>query len=304
MTRSISTRDVALMAVFAALSIIVIKVFPGIPVIGVSGANIKFDAVLAPVYGMIIGPYLGFLAALFGGLLTAGSPFDILTSFAPATSALVAGLLTQKTITSSEGRVKGWTVALLVLTALVLGWYTTPIGQNAPFYPVLQIFGVSLIVAARGWTADRFREAKIDGNGWRVRPLFLLCGIVIAVLAYMFSMPYSSGVWILPYLFLPMFLVSAAILVLGLFDISKISFILAVSVSSYCAIIADHMVGNLVFIGSLNFLIPAMTDVPGLFMYVLPVSVVERSIFTAAATILGVGLVLAVRRANISGRKL
>lgn len=110
----LSARDVAFVAIFAALSAVVIEVFPGIPIVGVSGSSIKFDAVLAPIYGLIIGPYLGFLAALIGGLITAGSPFSILTSFSPAVSAMVAGFLTQKNLGSNESRIKGWMLASLV----------------------------------------------------------------------------------------------------------------------------------------------------------------------------------------------
>ena len=75
---NLSTRDIAFTAVFAALSIIVCEVIPGIPIIGGSG-NIKFDAALAPIYGLVIGPYLGALAALVGGLVAAGSGLSILT---------------------------------------------------------------------------------------------------------------------------------------------------------------------------------------------------------------------------------
>ncbi|MDI6904431.1 MAG: ECF transporter S component [Candidatus Bathyarchaeia archaeon] len=312
----LSSRDVAFMAILAAFSTIVIKFFPGIPIVGVPGANIKFDAAVAPIYGLIIGPYLGFLAALIGGLITAGSPFDILTSFSPAVSALVAGFLTQKNLGNNENKIKGWLVASIVLVLLILGWYLTGVGQKAPFYPILHIGGFVLILVTRDWTANAFKKGKVEGGSWQVKPYCLLGGIIIMVLAYMFTRPYSSDLWILPYLSLPMFFVGGIIIVYSLFGIGKSSFVLSVSLSSYCGIISDHMLGNLIFINVIDIFIPffvideyflkplGLPDIPSLFMYMIPVSALERILFTIVATILGVGLILALKRANLLTRKL
>jgi len=312
----LSAQDVAFMAIFAAFSAVVIKILPGIPIVGVPDANIKFDAVLAPIYGLIIGPYLGFLAALFGGLITAGSPFSILTSFCPAVSALIAGLLTQKNFGNDDSKIRGWMLASVVLCLLILGWYLTGVGQRAPFYPILHVAGVVLILATRDWIAKVFKEGKVEGGSWHVKPAHFLGGITIIVVAYMFTRPYSSDVWILPYLSLPMFFLGGILIVYSLFGIGRSSFVLAVSVASYCGIIADHMLGNLIFINAINIFIPfsvieeyflkpyGLPNIPALFMYMIPVSAVERILFTVVATILGVGLILALRRANLLTRKL
>jgi MFS family permease len=312
----LSSRDVAFMAIFAALSAIVIKVFPGIPIVGVSGANIKFDAALAPIYGLVIGPYLGFAAALIGGVITAGSPFDILTSFSPAVSALIAGFLTQKSVGNGEGRIKGWMVAASVSSLLILGWYATGVGQQAPFYPVLHFAGLAVILVGRGWIATVFREGKLEGEKWHVKPDYLLGGIVLMVLAYTFTRPYTQDVWALPYLSLPMFLIGGIIIVYSLFGIGRSSFVLAVSLASYCGVIADHMLGNLAFIASINIFIPlsvveefflnplGLPSVSALFMYMIPVSAVERIMLTIVGTIIGIGLILALRKANLLTRKL
>jgi len=304
------------MAVFAAFSAIVIKMFPGIPIVGVPGANIKFDAAVAPLYGLIIGPYLGFLAALIGGLITAGNPFDILTSFSPAVSALVAGLLTQKNLGNSESKIRGWMMAAIVLGLLIVGWYLTAVGQRAPFYPILHMAGLVFILVTRDWTANKFKETKVEGTSWQVKPYHLLMGILVMVVGYMFTRPYSSDVWILPYLSLPMFFVGGIVIVYGLFGIGKSSFVMAVSLASYCGIIADHMLGNLVFISVIDIFIPfsvieeyflqplGLPDIPSLFMYMIPVSAIERILFTIVAVIIGVGLILALKKANLLTRKL
>ena len=311
----LSARDVAFLASFAALSVVVIEVLPGIPIVGVPGSNIKFDAVLAPIYGLVIGPYLGFLAALLGGWITAGSSFSILTSFSPAVSALVAGFLTQNTMRGNGGRIKGWMLASATLGFLILGWYLTDVGRQAPFYPILHAAGLVAVLASRNWIADRFSEEKVERKGWQVKSIPLLAGIIIIVVAYMLARPYSADLWVLPYLSLPMFLVSGILIVYSLFSIVRSTFVLAVSLASYCGIIADHMLGNLIFIQAVNILIPfsviedyflkpfGLPDVPSLFMYMVPVSALERITFTIVAAILGVGLILALRRANLLTRK-
>ena len=312
----LSSGDVAFMAIFAALSAVVIRLLPGIPIVGVAGASIKFDAVLAPIYGLIIGPYLGFAAALFGGLITAGSLFDILTSFSPAVSALVAGFLTKENVGNGGGKIKGWMLAATILGLLIVGWYLTGVGQQAPFYPVLHFAGLVFILATRGWTAKAFKEVKTEAEKWHMRPISLLTGISTWVVAYMFTRPYSSDVWVLSYLSIPMFLVGGILVVYSLFGMGRSSFVLAVSMVSYCGIIADHMLGNLVFIASIDVFIPfsviedyflkpfGLPNVPALFMYMIPISALERILFTIVATIIGIGLILALRRANLLTRKL
>ena len=311
----LSSRDVALTAIFAAFSAIVIRFLPGIPIVGVSGANIKFDAVLAPIYGMVIGPYLGFIGALFGGLITAGSPFDILTSFSPAVSALIAGLLTKNGGEENRVRVKGWMIAALVLGALIFAWYLTGVGQQAPLYPVLHFAGLALILITREHIARAFKTGQEGVEKRRTQPLILLLGVAAIVLAYMFTKPYMSDVWIAPYLALPFLTLGGATIVYGLFGLGKSSFVLAVSVASYCGIIADHMLGNLVFIASVNIFIPmsvidefflkplGVPTIAALFMYMIPISALERILFTLVATIIGIGLILALRRANLLAQK-
>jgi hypothetical protein len=311
----LSAREVALLAFFAALSVVVIEVLGGIPIVGVPGASIKFDAVLAPIYGLVIGPYLGFLAALFGGLITASSPFSILTSFSPAVSALVAGFLTQKTIRGNGGRIKGWMLAAATLGLLIVGWYLTDVSRQAPLYPILHFAGLVIALASRNWIADRFHEEKVERKGWQVKSVPLLAGVAIMVVALMLARPYSADLWVLPYLSLPLFLIGGIFIVYSLFSIVRSTFVLAVSLASYCGIIADHMLGNLIYIQAVNILIPfswiedtvlkplGLPDIPSLFMYMVPVSAVERITFTIVATILGVGLILAIRRANLLTRK-
>jgi len=303
----LSARDVAFVGVFAALSVVVIRVIPGFPIIGLSDSQIKFDAAIAPIYGMILGPYLGCLAAFIGGIVLANSWFSVLTSFAPAVSALVTGLLTQKKYASNSRSFPGWAAAAIIIGLLILGWYATWVGQNALLYPILHIAALLVILVFRGRIATAFENSEETRKGWNFKPNYILLGIVVIVLAYILPKPYLSEIEILSYLSLPLYFLGAIIILHGIFggEEGKINFVAAVSMASYCGIIADHMVGNLSYISLIGIVFPPewLPSTPALFMSILPVSVVERLIFTAIATVFGVGLVLALRRAGLFPRK-
>jgi len=310
----LSAKNVALLTIFAALSFIICKFIPGIPIVGVPEASIKFDAVVAPLYGMVIGPYLGFLAALIGGLIAAGNPFSVLTSFCTAISAMVAGFLTLDKI-SKNSKVQGWLISAVILAALIAGWYATWVGQKAIFYPVLHFAGLFAILITRGWVASSFKEIGVAKEGWQFKPASILSGVILFVTGYMFKKPYLNEVVPLNYLSLPIYIIAAILILYGIFGAGKFSFISSVFLASYCGIIADHMLGNLIFIGTIDILIPfsaveeyflkplGLPDVPSLFMYMVPVSAIERILMTIAATIVGVGLISGLYKAGLIFKK-
>jgi hypothetical protein len=77
------------------------------------------------------------------------------------------------------------------------------------------------------------------------------------------------------------------------------------------------MFGNLAFILLIGWLVPldltlpawlrfpgwaygvAVVDLPSIFMFVLPISTIERTVMTAVATIIGTSLILALRAAQL-----
>ena len=311
----LSTRDVAFVAVFAALSFIVCKFVPGIPIIGGQG-QIKFDAAMAPIYGLVIGPYLGFLAALFGGFIAANSWFSIFTSFCTAISAMVVGLLTQKNYSSRSHSVRGWVVAAIILAVLIIGWYMTWVGQRVLFYPIPHLAGLVAILATGEWISKSFKDGR-EGKErkWFVRPYFILGGISIAVLSFIISRPFFDETWSVSAVSLPLYFLSGIVILYGLFGGGKGKFVATVGLASYCGLMADHMLGNFIYIASVGVFIPYdviestlsalnLPDFPSLFMYVLPISVVERIALTAIATMFGVGLVYALYKAGLFHRKL
>jgi hypothetical protein len=132
----------------------------------------------------------------------------------------------------------------------------------------------------------------------------------------MFSKPYIiEKIVILPFLSLPLYLIAAVLILYGIFGKGRFSFISSVFLTSYCGIITDHMLGNLIFIGVIDVLIPlksiqrnflepmGLPDVPSLFMYMIPVSAAERLLMTAIATIFGVGLLITLHRLSFLSRK-
>jgi len=95
----LSTRDMALTACFAALYV-VFSLWNLFPVIGTDGKWINAAVVMAPLFGMVLGPYFGALAITIGGI--AGAIFQITGPFGPlsfvphAAAAFCSGMLTSK----------------------------------------------------------------------------------------------------------------------------------------------------------------------------------------------------------------
>lgn len=312
----ISAREIALTAIFAALSWIASKFIPGIPIIGAEGSRISWDASLAPIYGIIIGPYLGFLAALIGGLVAAGSLFTILTSFCTGVSAFVAGMLTDKNKKSY-----GWIFSAAAIALLLAGWYSTEVGRTAPFYPIPHITGLLITVFARGWIADKIAEGKTEEKNSLTKGLntkyfalgivLLFAGVVLyirhaSLVEVMGNMEIISGA--LSFMAYATLIGGALSIIYGVFSWIKPGFLTAIALACYCGIIADHMLGNLIFLSMIDIVVPSLKGAPsdviaGIFMTVLPVSVVERTLFTAIATTIAAALLPTLRKAGFAYRK-
>jgi len=95
----LSTRNIALIAVFAALYYILSIITPVIPVINVPTLNISLGALTASVFGLLLGPYLGALAAFLGAFVTwvlppaSGTLYGAPFLLSPPLNALVVGLI-------------------------------------------------------------------------------------------------------------------------------------------------------------------------------------------------------------------
>ncbi len=238
---------------FSAL-IVIISRLPGIPILGgpvQGGGSIELSVVLYPVIGLVLGPGIGFIAALLGNLiawvLPTSTVFGLLLIPAGALSAFVSGCLSHRMVFTN------WKIASGVLTILILLWYLSPVGGEAPLYPILHVTALSLILIFR----DR-------------------------IFKYLHSLERRQQ-------------------------------ILGAAICCYGSILTDHMFGNLAWISSIGLVIPLQSvqdamkslgmvwltlgiyipDVTlgDIFMLVLPISILERLIYTAVATILGVAII-------------
>jgi len=94
-----SSRNIALIAVFAALYYVLSLISPYVPAVGLADLRIRLEALVASVFGFVLGPYLGALAAFTGAFVTwtippgSASPLDAPFLLSPPINALVVGLV-------------------------------------------------------------------------------------------------------------------------------------------------------------------------------------------------------------------
>lgn len=159
------------MCIFAALYAVfsLVSLFP---IIGALGRFITLAAVLAPVIGMLLGPYVGFLATSIGGFVgwtvTQSGVFGF-ASFIPGSfSALTAGLLI-----NGERRVS----AILYLILFLSMAFFPLIGPVwlFPLYLWLQLIG--LVISASPVSTVAFKSLRAH----RIDRLTLGVGVVALV---------------------------------------------------------------------------------------------------------------------------
>ena len=151
-SRLIDTKKLMLVATLAAVYALG-SFLPGFPMIGAPGSKIDVVRSLEMVYGFVLGPILGpltaFLGAIVGKTLTGGGFGLFFTPLAPV-SAFMAAALSRRDVF----KVRGWTIAVAVLFVLIAGWYGTRTGRAAPYYPVLHLIGLGIVLGFRGKLAN------------------------------------------------------------------------------------------------------------------------------------------------------
>jgi len=92
------TKIIAIVSIFTALYA-VLRIIPTVPMIGASGASFSLSDIVAPLYGLILGPYIGGLSVIIGSLIAffGKPPVFLGLDFLPATVAAVSlGLLIKR----------------------------------------------------------------------------------------------------------------------------------------------------------------------------------------------------------------
>jgi len=141
------TKIIALISIFTALYA-VLRIIPTVPMIGGSGASFSLSDIIAPIYGLILGPYIGGLSVILGSFLAmfGKAPVFLGLDFLPATVAAVSvGLLMKR----KWMQVIGLNIALLV--AFILHPNTsilidTSLGSTTVFLPFAWLHIVALVV--------------------------------------------------------------------------------------------------------------------------------------------------------------
>jgi hypothetical protein len=172
-------KKLALISVFAALYVAG-SFLPGFPVIGMPGSKIDAVRALEIGYGLILGPIYGpiaaFLGSVVGKTLTGGGVGLFLTPLAPLT-AFVAASLGRKRVS----KVPGWLIASAVLIIVIAGWYSTETGREAPYYPILHVSGLMVVILFRGKIAALIHS----GSSGKVALGVALCGFPATLAGHM-----------------------------------------------------------------------------------------------------------------------
>lgn len=132
-----TTRNVALMAIFAALYYVLSLIAPIRIPTGVGNLDITFAALFASIIGLVLGPYLGTASALLGASVawilppSGGSLFNLPFILSPVLNALIIGLIFYKK----------WKFAFAIFAALMVAFLFTP-----PIWPVTENWLIALAV--------------------------------------------------------------------------------------------------------------------------------------------------------------
>jgi hypothetical protein len=162
----ITTRQVAMVAIFAALYT-VLRLIQTIPMVGVPGARFSVSDAVAPVIGILLGPYLGGLSVITGTFLAmaVGKPVVFLgLDFLPALVNVVAlGFLVRRK----------WVPVVLLYVALLAIFLLNPytslfitVGNTSIPFAWLHIVGLAVLLSPLGYKAGRW-VADIPEEGFR-----------------------------------------------------------------------------------------------------------------------------------------
>jgi uncharacterized membrane protein len=133
----LSAKNVALTAIFAALYYVLSLITPYIPAVAIPEIKISLEALIASVYGLILGPYLGALAAFVGAFVAwtlppgSMSPYGMPFLLSPPLNALVTGLIFYRK----------WKIGFSIYAILIIAFLFTP-----PVQPIYENLYVGIAV--------------------------------------------------------------------------------------------------------------------------------------------------------------
>ena len=137
------TRNLALVCVFASLCTI-FSFWSLFPIIGAIGTSIKVTAVIAPLIGIILGPYMGAFAVALGGFIGASiaqtGPFGPLSFIPWMATAFCSGLLYNH---------KWRLTAILYSMVLLMFTFYPTVGPAwlHPYFIWFQLVGLAVLIS-------------------------------------------------------------------------------------------------------------------------------------------------------------
>jgi hypothetical protein len=164
--RKLTTKEAALTATFTALYAVFgfLKISP---IIGLTGQAITAAAIIAPITGILLGPYLGTLSTFLGGLVGFFLGALAYPSFAAGiAAAFCAGMV-------KEGK---RIISTLAYLALLLSFVFFPTVGPAWLFPQemwFQIVGLIILVSPLQYVATKFLDS--DNNPKLFLGSFLTC---------------------------------------------------------------------------------------------------------------------------------
>ena len=180
------SRRLALVAVFSAIYA-VFRYIPTFPMYGLAGTSFKAGDFLAPLLGIILGPWLAIPCIIIGTVINYAvtPPFFLGLDFLPAcTAATVAGLITT-----------GKTKSAITLYAILLGvflvlplstfWINVPGGYQAP-YTWLHIAAFIALISPLGLTAYKWMK---ESTG-----LALVVAVLVTILSATMAQHLTGGI--------------------------------------------------------------------------------------------------------------
>jgi len=149
MNRKLTTKDITLTITFTALYVVFgfLKISP---IIGLPGQAITAAAIMAPLIGILLGPYVGTLCAALGGVIGFffGS-FSQLSFFSGIATALCSGMI------SERRRVVATLVYISLFVLLVFYPSVGPVWLF-PIYMWFQIIGLVILVSPLQTMATKY----------------------------------------------------------------------------------------------------------------------------------------------------
>ena len=178
---------IASIAIFSALYS-VLRILPTVPMIGAQGASFSVSDVIAPIYGILLGPYVGGAAVIIGTFLgnAMGKPVVFLgLDFLPAlVNAVGLGFLVRRK----------WLPVVALYSVLLAGFLLNPlttifinIGEIAIPFAWLHIAVLILLISPLGYKAGKWvgdvPEEKFakDTAGYLVSLISGVVGVSVGV---------------------------------------------------------------------------------------------------------------------------